>query len=101
MKTLLLLLFIASSTLIAGDAPQHVYRGEIAGVVCAACASHVKTALAKLDGVSSVKITLPSGGGVPQLEVVSLSDKLTREQAVKALGDYAKTYEIRSLKMEK
>lgn len=99
MKAILLFLFITSAALVAGEPPQHIYRGEVAGVVCAACASHVKTALSKLEGVTSVKITLPEGGGVPKLEVVSSSEKLTREMAVKALGDYSKMYDIRSLQI--
>lgn len=38
-------------------------------------------------------------GGVPRLEVTATSALLTKEDAVKALGDYAKTYDIRSLKL--
>ncbi len=105
MKRTFVVLAIASILTVpasfAADPPQHVYRGEVAGVVCGACASHVKAALLKLEGVSSVKITLSEGGGVPKLEVVSTSGKLTREMAVKALGDNAKMYDIRSLRMEK
>lgn len=105
MKSILLILAITGFMIVPGsfaaDPPQHVYRGEIPGVVCSACASHVKAALLKLEGVSSVTITLPKGGGVSRLEVVSSSEKLTREMAVKALGDNARTYDIRSLRMEK
>lgn len=80
----------------AGDAP-FCYQGEVAGVVCNACATNVKTALLKLDGVQDVKITLNKEGGNPRLTILSQSPALTREMAVKALGKAAEHYDIRSL----
>ena len=73
------------------------YQGEVAGVVCNACAGNVKDALLKLEGVKDVKITLNKEGGNPHLTIVSNSPALTREAAVKALGKAAGQYEIRSL----
>lgn len=98
--TLILLLFaITAPFLRASDpTPTHTYRGEVAGVMCSACSNHVKTALSKLEGVTSVKVTRGEPGAPAKLEVVSSSLNLTREAAVKALGDYSKTYDIRSLK---
>ena len=98
---LILALFITSITSLihAADPQYYKYEGEVAGVVCAACSGHVKAALTKIDGVVSVKITLGKEGAVPHLEVVSTSPKLTREAAVKALGEESKMYDIRSLKL--
>lgn len=73
------------------------YQGEVAGVVCNACASNVKEALLKLEGVKDVKITLNKEGGNPRLTILSNSPALTREVAVKALGKAAGHYDIRSL----
>jgi copper chaperone CopZ len=73
------------------------YQGEVAGVVCNACAGNVKEALLKLDGVKDVKITLNKDGGNPRLTILSNSPALTREAAVKALGKSAGHYDIRSL----
>ena len=95
-----ILTFLAafSGTLFGADAPQYKYTGEVAGVVCAACSGHVKTCLSKLEGVVSVKVLRPEKEGAPaRLEVVSTSPALTKEAAVKALGEQSKYYEIRSL----
>jgi len=73
------------------------YQGEVSGVVCNACATNVKEALLKLDGVQDVKITLNKEGGNPRLTILSKSPALTREVAVKALGKAADHYDIRSL----
>lgn len=97
-----LLAFIAlfGPSLFAADAPQYKYTGEVAGVVCSACSGHVKTCLSKLDGVVSVKVLRPEKEGEPaKLEVVSTSSALTKEAAVKALGEQAKYYDIRSLSL--
>ncbi|MEY4483914.1 MAG: hypothetical protein RL693_1366 [Verrucomicrobiota bacterium] len=98
-KTLLLLLltlFLVPQTPAAD--PTYTYRGEVAGVMCSACSSHVKEALNKLPGVTSVKITIADKEGLPKLVVISTSPDITREAAVKALGEQAKMYDIRSLK---
>jgi copper chaperone CopZ len=57
------------------------YQGEVAGVVCNACAGNVKEALLKLEGVKDVKITLNKDGGNPRLTILSNSPALTREAA--------------------
>ena len=99
-QPLIVLLFAVVTPLLRASepTPPHTYRGEVAGVMCSACSNHVKTALSKLEGVTSVKVTRGEPGAPAKLEVVSSSLNLTREAAVKALGDYSKTYDIRSLK---
>jgi len=94
---LVFLLVSLLSMLHAEDKPLHSYQGEIAGVVCSACSEHVKAALSKLEGVTSVKVLLGKEGQLPQLRIVSTSTTLTKEAAIKALGDKADHYQIQSL----
>ncbi len=76
---------------------SYCYQGEVSGVVCSACASNVKAALLKIEGVQEVKITLNKEGGYPRITILSKSPDLKRETAVKALGKAADHYDIRSL----
>lgn len=62
--------------------------------MCSVCSGHVKSALEKLPGVTSVRITAGKGGGLPAITVLSTSANLTRESAIQALGDHAKSYSI-------
>jgi copper chaperone CopZ len=77
--------------------PVQKYEGEVAGIFCSACSSHVKAALLTIDGVQSVKITTADKGGLPKLLITS-TKPLTREAAIQALGEKAKMYHIQSLK---
>lgn len=103
MKHILILLvsLITVITSCGAEPVTFVYQGEVAGVMCSACSSHVEAALKKLPGVQSVTITAAKEGGLPRLEVVSTSAKLTREDAIKALGDQAEDYQVRSLELVK
>lgn len=96
MKTLLLLF----STILVGLAraaePSVTYEGEVAGIFCSACSGHVKAAMMTVKGVQSARILAPQKGGLPRLQVIS-TRPITREEAMKALGDQAKIYNIRSL----
>lgn len=97
----IMMLFCTALTAKADEKAGYTYTGEVAGVVCSACSSHVKKALSAIDGVTSVKVLKPEKEGEPaRLEVVSNSPSLTRETAVKALGEHAKFYDIRSLALE-
>ena len=97
-QTLLLFLTALTAPLFAADQQTYTYTGEVAGVVCSACSNHMKSCLAKLDGVTSVKVLRADKEGAPaKLEAVSTSPSLTREAAVKALGEQTKFYDIRSL----
>jgi copper chaperone CopZ len=92
----------AASTLGAAEPPAtYTYSGQIAGVVCTACSSVVKTALEKLEGVQSVRITLDPKGGAPRIVITSTSPDITRTAAVKALGKAAADYQILSLNRQK
>jgi len=95
-RALLYLLLCFVSPTFAAD-PVQKYEGEVAGIFCSACSSHVKAALLAIDGVQSVKITTADKGGLPKLLITS-TKPLTREAAIQALGEKAKMYHIQSLK---
>ncbi|MFC5457899.1 hypothetical protein [Prosthecobacter fluviatilis] len=97
--TLLLGLLLLSTSCTADEPVTFVYEGEVAGIMCIHCTNKVEAAMKKLPDVQSVKITRDEKGGLPKLEIVAANAKLTREDAVKALGDDAKMYDIRSLKL--
>lgn len=101
MKHPLLFLFAILLTLTPCHAadPAFVYQGEVAGVFCSACSAHVKTALMTIKGVKDVKIKIAPEGQLPKLTVTATTDHLTREDAVKALGEQAKNFDIRSLNL--
>lgn len=94
--SIMMMLSLALSQSRAADA-EYCYQGEVAGVVCNACASNVKSALSKLEGVKEVRITLNKEGGNPRLTIISKSPAITREAAIKAMGKAAEHYEILSL----
>ena len=95
---LLLSLFTILSCF-AGEPVTFTYQGEVAGVMCSACSNHVQTALEKIPGVKSVTVLAAKDGGLPRLEITATSAKITREDCVKALGEQAKMYDVRSLKL--
>lgn len=99
--TLLLSLLFFSTSCTAGDPVNFVYQGEVAGIMCIHCTNKVEAAMKKLPGVKSVKITRDEKGGLPRLEITSTNGSISREDAVKALGEDAKMYDVRSLKLVK
>ncbi|MBN8418197.1 MAG: heavy-metal-associated domain-containing protein [Verrucomicrobia bacterium] len=97
--TLLLSLIAIATSCTAGDPVTFTYQGEVAGIMCIHCTNKVEAAMKKLPDVQSVKITRNEKGGLPRLEIIATNARITREDAVKALGDDAKMYDIRSLKL--
>lgn len=91
------ILFLTLTTLAAAE-PVRTYEGEVAGIFCSACSSHVKAALSKIEGVRSVKILTAPKGGLPRLRITS-TQPLSLEQAMAALGEKSKMFDIRSLKL--
>lgn len=96
--TLALSILVSSYSCFAGDAAKHTYEGTITGVVCMACKQHVTAALTeKLEGTSDVKISAGDKEGEQKITIVSKSDSVTKDAAVKALGDLADDYQIVTL----
>jgi copper chaperone CopZ len=75
----------------------YLYDGKISGLYCNACAAKVQAALRKLEGVGRVKITSSEDHGVQLLRIESSSAAITKEAAVRALGEDAKAFTILSL----
>jgi copper chaperone CopZ len=82
----------------AGDTNKATdYTATVNGVVCSACKEHVTAALKKLPGVQTVSFARGEKEGAATVTFNSTAPGLTREDAVKALGEDAKTYEVLSL----
>jgi copper chaperone CopZ len=77
---------------------KHTFSGDVTGVVCAACKAHISTALMeKLPGVEKVEIERGDKLGVNKITIVSKHADVTKDTAMSALGDLAKSYQIISL----
>jgi copper chaperone CopZ len=73
------------------------YKATVNGIVCSACKEHVTVALKKLPGVQTVSFAKGEKEGTATVTFNSTSPSLSKDDAVKALGDDAKTYEVVSL----
>ncbi len=96
-----LLLILLTTSCHALEPVSFQYEGEVAGVMCSACSNHVQTAVKTIPGVQSVTVTPAKDGGLPKLHITATSAKISREEAVKALGEKSKMYDVRSLKLIK
>jgi copper chaperone CopZ len=99
MKTIALLTALLSSLTFAqaADPATHLYKGEIAGVSCAACSKKIKKSLGQLPGVTSIKLLPAEASGVAKIEIASTSAEITKASAIKALGKSAEEYTIITL----
>ena len=77
------------------------YTATVNGVVCAACKEHVTVAFKKLPGVENVSFAKGDKEGTAVVTFNSSSPALTRNDAVKALGEDSKSYEVLSLEKSK
>ena len=104
MKTIALLIAMHGTVPFAAadnQASPHVYKGEIAGISCAACSKKVKASLEKLPGVTSIKVVPGGESGIAKLEIASTSPDITKASAIKALGKAAEDYTIITLEETK
>jgi copper chaperone CopZ len=77
------------------------YTATVNGVVCAACKAHVTAAIKKLPGVDAVSFAKGDKDGTAIVTFNSTAPTLTKEDAVKALGENAKEFEVLSLEKAK
>jgi HME family heavy-metal exporter len=94
MKTIALLATLIGSLSLANaaDTPApHLYKGEIAGVSCAACSKKIKTSLEKLPGVTAVKLTATETAGVAKIEIAPGPNQIGRENGRRRIIVYANT----------
>ena len=73
------------------------YTATVTGVVCSACKEHVTVAFKKLPGVQNVSFAKGEKEGTQSVTFNSSSPSLTKDDAIKALGEDAKSYEVLSL----
>src|SRR5436190_14840722 len=73
------------------------YTATVNGVVCAACQAHVTAAIKKLPGVEVVSFAKGDKDGTAIVTFNSTAPTLTKADAVKALGEHAKEFEVLSL----
>ena len=99
---ILILLHMSSllTTVSATVRALHKYTAEVAGVMCSACSDKVKVSFESLPGVKSVKVKKGDKPAVARVEILSTSEALTKEAAVKSLGGSASSYSIVAFKRE-
>jgi copper chaperone CopZ len=77
------------------------YTATVTGVVCSACKIDVTAAMKKLPGVETVSFAKGDKDGTAIVTFNSTAPALTKEDAVKALGEHAKEFEVLSLEKSK
>ncbi|CAN5703154.1 hypothetical protein BH11VER1_BH11VER1_12370 [soil metagenome] len=78
-------------------AKSTAYTAEVTGVVCAACKAHLTEVFKKLPGVEKVEFAKGEKEGTQKVSFASSAPTLSKEDAVKALGEASKEYSILSL----
>jgi copper chaperone CopZ len=73
------------------------YTATMKGVVCSACKEHVTVALKKLPGVETVSFAKGDKEDTAVVTFNSTAPALTKQDAVKALGEDAQHYEVVTL----
>jgi hypothetical protein len=91
-----LLALTSTGLLLAEDAKPVSYTATMTGVVCSACKKTVRTSFAKL-GASNIEIKAGAKQGEQTVTFQSTNAKLTKEEAVKALGAAAEEFKILKL----
>ena len=96
-----LFLSLVSMAAAADPAKATDYTATVNGVVCSACKAHVTAARKKLPGVETVSFAKGDKEGAAVVTFNSTAPALTKDDAVKALGEDAKIYEVLSLEKSK
>ncbi|MFN0127720.1 MAG: hypothetical protein ACKV19_13655 [Verrucomicrobiales bacterium] len=90
-------LAVASAGLLAAEEAKPVkYTATMSGVVCSACKKTVRDSFTKM-GASKVEIKAGAKSGEQTVTFESVNAKLTKEAAIKALGDSAEEFKVLSL----
>lgn len=92
---------LGAGSLTAEEASKTKYVANLTGVVCGACKKSVTSSLQKLPGVVKVDFEKGEKADTQKATFESTSAALTKEQAIKALGDTAKEFVIVSLEKAK
>ncbi len=87
-------LALASAGLFAAEKAKPVkYTATMSGLVCSGCKKTVRDSFAKM-GASKIEIKAGDKTGEQTITFESTDPKLTKESAIKALGDSAEEYKI-------
>ena len=92
MKAIVAALFVTATAAFADTD----YVVKVSGMSCAGCKAHVREAFSKLEGVKadSIRIEAATEKGQQKITFTSSSEGLTKDLAVKSLGDAAKRYVV-------
>lgn len=94
--TTTLLALASASMVFADDAKSVKYTATMTGVVCSACKKTVRDSFTKI-GASKIEIKAGAKAGEQTVTFESTNAKLTKEEAVKALGDAAEEFKVVTL----
>ena len=98
MRPFVPLILLGIGTLLrAGDTTPTQYTAVVTGIVCQSCKATVVEAMKKLPGVREVEFDKGEKPGQQKVSFAAASDKLTKDDAVKALAEHAGEFEILSL----
>ena len=86
----------SASMLFAEDAKPVKYTATMTGVVCSACKKTVRDSFTKI-GASKIEIKAGAKTGEQTVTFESANAKLTKEEAIKALGDSAEEFKVITL----
>jgi copper chaperone CopZ len=87
------LILAFASLLIAEEARATRYTVSMTGVVCSACKKNVRTAFGKM-GASKIEIKAGPKEGEQTVTFESAGARLTKAEAIKALGESASEYKV-------
>lgn len=86
----------ALGSALAGEAKPVKYTATMTGVVCSACKKTVRSSLEKI-GASKIEFARGDKEGQQKVTFLAASEKLTKEDTAKALGDAAEEYQVLTL----
>jgi copper chaperone CopZ len=99
MKKILLLVWVLLITFATQGEEVAYYQAKISGVVCSSCKQHVQTSLmSQLPGTLTVEVKKGEVEGSQLLLITSTDHSVDEQKIVKALGSYAKNYQVSELK---
>lgn len=91
-----LLALTSAGLLLAEDAKPVKYTATMTGVVCSACKKTVRNSFTKI-GASKIEIKAGAKEGEQTVTFESTNPKLTKEEAIKALGEAAEEFKVLAL----
>lgn len=91
-----LLTLTSAGLLLAEDAKPVKYTATMTGVVCSACKKTVRSSFTKI-GASKIEFKAGAKEGQQTVTFESNNPKMTKEEAIKALGEAAEEFKVLTL----